>query len=237
VLLVKEPPRRERLASNSAVSLLQVTREFLRCRATLGPLYLAMAVAAIGDYSIYSWTPALLTRKFALSADQAGLLLGTIAAAGSVAGTLGAGIVADRLAKGGGPCPRLRLALIATVFAITGGLIGLSPSALVVLVLMSIWVCAASAVGTIGITVVQELLPNDMRGVGCALISFGNTILGLGLGPTLVALCTDHIYRDPHAVGAGMTLVVLPVTLITSLLFRRALLARSAPPIASDTTE
>jgi MFS family permease len=97
--------------------------------------------------------------------------------------------------------------------------------------LFSLWVLASSMLGAIGIAVLQELLPSQMRGVGTALISFGNTILGLGLGPTLVALCTDYVYGDAHAVGLATTTVVLPVTLLTLLLFWRA--ARALRPAAA----
>jgi predicted MFS family arabinose efflux permease len=226
MLGVPEPARHGRMDETSrAPPLSAVMAEFARRRATLAPLYLAMAVSTISDYALYSWTPAFLIRAFSWPADMAGLALGLSGAVCGVAGTLGGGIIADRLALGGGVHRRLLVASVAAGLSIAGGLVGLSSGAPVLLALFSLWVFASSIVGTVGIAVVQELLPNEMRGLGTALISFGNTILGLGLGPTLVALCTDYVYRSPSSVGLATTTVVLPVTVVTLLLFLRAMLA------------
>jgi MFS family permease len=230
MLAVPEPARQGRTGDAShAPPLSAVVAEFARRRQTLAPLYLALAVSAINDYALYAWTPAFLMRNLSWPAAAAGSALGIAGAVCGIAGTLGGGIVADRFASGGGGVHRrLLVACAAAALSITGGFVGLSSRAPALLALFSLWVLASSMLGTIGIAVVQELLPSQMRGVGTALISFGNTILGLGLGPTLVALCTDYVYRDSHAVGLATTTIVLPVTLLTLLLFRRA--ARALRP-------
>ena len=71
----------------------------------------------------------------------------------------------------------------------------------------------------VGITTVQDVLPGEARGLGISFIAFCNTILGLGLGPTFVAVTTEHVYGDPVAVGLGISSVALPFTLIAALLF------------------
>ena len=232
MLSVPEPARQGRTGdASSAPPLVAVIAEFAHRRRTLAPLYLALAVSAINDYALYAWTPAFLMRNLSWPADAAGSALGIAGAICGIAGTLGGGIVADRFGSGGGVHGRLLVARAAAALAITGGLVGVSSSAPALLVLFSLWVLASSMLGAIGIAVLQELLPSQMRGVGTALISFGNTILGLGLGPTLVALCTDYVYGDAHAVGLATTTVVLPVTLLTLLLFWRA--ARALRPAAA----
>jgi MFS family permease len=206
-------------------------REFAHRRQTLAPLYLALAVSTISDYALYAWTPAFLMRNLSWPAAAAGSALGVAGAVCGVVGTLGGGVIADRFASGGGVHGRLLVASAAAALATTGGLVGMSSWAPAVLALFSLWVMASSVLGTVGVAVVQELLPSQMRGVGTALISFGNTILGLGLGPTLVALCTDYVYRDSRAVGLAITTIVLPVTLLTLLLFRRA--TRALRPVGA----
>ena len=86
----------------------------------------------------------------------------------------------------------------------------------------------ASAISaTVAISVVLEALPNEMRGIGTALVAFCNTIIGLGLGPLFVAVATDDVLRDRNAVGLAMTMVALPAATLALSLFYRALKARS----------
>jgi hypothetical protein len=57
-------------------------------------------------------------------------------------------------------------------------------------------------------------------------VAFCNTILGLGLGPTLVAVATEYVFKDRNAVGLAMALVTLPSTILAIDLYYRALKAR-----------
>ena len=86
----------------------------------------------------------------------------------------------------------------------------------------------ASAVSaTVAISVALEALPNEMRGIGTALMAFCNTIIGLGLGPLLIAVATDDVFGDRDAVGLAMTSVTLPAAVLAISLFYRALRAQT----------
>jgi hypothetical protein len=94
---------------------------------------------------------------------------------------------------------------------------------------LGIWMFASMLAGTAGIAAVIAALPNEVRGVGVSLVAFCNTLLGLGLGPTIVALTTEHVYQNPLAVGLAITTTVAPAALIAAILFgRSSLRARSA---------
>ena len=47
-----------------------------------------------------------------------------------------------------------------------------------------------------GPSALQELMPNQMRGFASAALIFVVNIIGLGLGPTSIALVTDFVYGD-----------------------------------------
>ena len=50
--------------------------------------------------------------------------------------------------------------------------------------------------------------------------SLGNMLFGLGMGPTLVALATDRLYRDHAALDIAIITVVAPAFgMATALLF------------------
>ena len=50
-------------------------------------------------------------------------------------------------------------------------------------------------------------------------------LIGLGLGTSLTAVFTDHVYRNPQAVGWSITSVMAPAGVLSVLLFWRALAA------------
>jgi ABC-type amino acid transport system permease subunit len=70
-----------------------------------------------------------------------------------------------------------------------------------------------------GVAVLQDFVPNQFRGTGVSILTFCNTLLGLGCGPTLVALTTDHVYGAPTAVGFAVSTVVAPAAVIAVAVF------------------
>ena len=58
-------------------------------------------------------------------------------------------------------------------------------------------------------TTMQEVTPNAMRGVVNGFYVVTTNVLGLALGPTLVAASTDYLYKDPSSVALSLTTVSL----------------------------
>ncbi|HZB14072.1 MAG TPA: hypothetical protein VE467_13630, partial [Chryseolinea sp.] len=54
-------------------------------------------------------------------------------------------------------------------------------------------------------TAVQELMPNQVRALASAIFLFLINIIGLGLGPTIVAVFNDYIFLDENAIRFSMT--------------------------------
>jgi len=179
-----------------------------------------MALLSVGDYGLLSWMPTLLSRKFALSAADLGLIFGLITSIAGVAGGLVGGIASDRVERRRGLPGRLLLAGIAGALgALAAALI--SGNLTIALLGLGLWTFASSVGGLTGITALQEMVPNECRGVAMALLAFCNTLLGLGLGPTLVAVCTERLFGDDRAVDQAIAVVVVPAALLAWLLFIR----------------
>lgn len=221
-LSLREPGVRKfsfREIGGRLLSLTTVFRAFRGQYAVLLPLYGAMAVGSIVDYAILSWTPALLARRFALTPGEIGAGLGGAAILAGLIGTPLGGALADWVAKRFGPLSRIRLCgaiLFAGFMAAPVGILA-TPSATLASVFA--WILVSSVSGTIGIATTLDLLPHESRGLGTATIAFCNTIVGLGLGPTLVALTTDRVYGTPSSVGLALSTVVAPAIAICCLLF------------------
>jgi MFS family permease len=60
---------------------------------------------------------------------------------------------------------------------------------------------------TSGPTVLSEIVPNEFRGQLAALYLLAMAVVGLCLGPTSMALVTDHVFHDIHALRYSMIIV------------------------------
>ena len=54
---------------------------------------------------------------------------------------------------------------------------------------------------------IQQIMPNEMRAQASALYLFVVNLIGLGLGPTAVALVTDYVFNDDGAIGLSLLVV------------------------------
>jgi len=222
IAMTREPARRHSAGRPTSVPLRDVIHQLGTHRTTLGPVYFAMAMLSVGDFSLQNWFPAFLARSFAMSPGAIGAALGPAAIAGALIGTLGAGTIGDRLVTRGGSAARLPVAMIAAALAIPGALVVLAPSGWSAIAIFMIWLIMSNAAGAIGITCVQELAPAPVLGVSLALISFFNMLFGLGIGTTMTAMLTDHVYAHHGGVGRSMTTMALPGAVLGALGFYAA---------------
>lgn len=189
----------------------------------LFPLYAAMAIGSIVDYAVLSWMPAFLSRQFALSPAAIGASLGSIAVVAGLVGTPAAGVLSDWYVRRFGMTSRVRLAFVISLLGFLGAPIGLAATSGLALAATFAWIFISSVLGVIGIAAVLEALPQESRGLATSTIAFCNTIVGLGLGPTLVALTTDHLYGAPSAVGLAISTVIAPAIFFTCFFFYLAM--------------
>ena len=54
---------------------------------------------------------------------------------------------------------------------------------------------------------IQQMMPNAMRASATAFYLFVINLLGMGLGPTIVATLTDFVFRDKNAVHLSLLVV------------------------------
>ena len=72
---------------------------------------------------------------------------------------------------------------------------------------------------------IQEIMPSAMRGQASAIYLFVITLIGLGIGPTAVALVTDYLFADDQALR--YSLLIVSTLAVSSSLF---LLAKGLQP-------
>jgi MFS family permease len=233
MLLMREPARRAVLADApeaAAGSADHFGRHALAClrfigarAGTLGPLYLGFALVFVAVYGAAAWTPTMLMRGFGADRAQVGQWLGPLSVAAAVIGALAGGVIVDRNARRNGRAGHLNILLVAPLLMIPSGLAVLAPGFVGAAALVASSSLFVPLVSTALLTTLQSAMPPDMRGMSVALTGLVNTLLGATGGPLLIALLTDHGFRDPTAVGWSVAAVVVPALLLASAAFGWAL--------------
>ena len=155
-----------------------------------------------------AWIPTFFIRKYGWTAAQAGLVYGSILTVCGPLGLVAAGRLSDWLTKRGRRDSNMRVGLIvALAWLPTGILYTLSPTAGVAVALLIPTSLLSTAPYGVAHAALLEMMPNRMRGQAMAVYIFLGNLIGLGLGPTAVALTTDYIFRDDSAVNYSLLVV------------------------------
>jgi MFS family permease len=240
MLTVREPGRHAALSEPPPVSaalayLGQNRRAFIL-------QLLGYSLIALAAYGLGSWIPTYFIRTHHWSAAQAGISYGlALTFAGTFGGIVG-GIVGDRWHNAGRADARLLLSVIGALVWMPFILIGVfADDGRLALVMLGIASCFSSLVNGLGPTTVQDIVPDWLRGQATAVYFFVINLLGLGIGPTAVALVTDHVFGSDAALRYSLAAVAMPAILIGVALllaarapYRKTTAALAAPPPTAD---
>jgi MFS family permease len=161
---------------------------------------MGIALISAAAYSRDLWNTAFFERSYGWKLYESGAWYGVIVLIAGVCGVMAGGRIGDWLKKRNYASANMLVMLYASVGWLPFGLTyPLMPTATLSLALLfpAIFMtavpfgCAAAAI--------QEIMPPRMRGIGSALMLSANGIIGLGLGPTAVALVTNYIFADESA--------------------------------------
>lgn len=224
VLMVKEPIRRglkkvENEEPVRSVPFLQVFSYIGSNWRTFLYHNVGFAFCSFISYGASYWIPSFLIRVHEMSRPEAGFWYGGVVLVFGTMGIIFGGWLADRLAKKGYKDSKMRVGLIAAVLHIPFGILyPLLPSwEWVVLVLCPSVFTVAMPFG-VAPAAIQEMMPNRMRAQASAVYLFVLNLIGLGLGPSAVAWCTDYIYEDPMQVGMSLLWVSTLFGVVASIL-------------------
>lgn len=173
-------------------------------------LHLGVPFIIVMLYGLQSWTPTILVRVYGWDLADAGRTYGVIALIAGSAGVLSGPVIARVLARWGYVDAPLRVAVVGAATAATM-LVCLPFQDTATMALCCI--AGASFAVTMPLALItsamQMVTPNEMRGVINGLYVVTTNVIGLALGPTLVAACTDYVFGDPLAVAQSLGLVSL----------------------------
>ena len=217
LLSVREPARHEdHLAAPPVVtpSLRDFAAHLRAHAATFGRVLLYPALLSIIGYGALAWAPALFDRRFGMPPSTSGVILGLIVAGAGASGTLLSGTLSDAWKARGVEAARLRVALVGLSLASLPAIAWpLMPTPDLSFSLLFLTVLGLALAQSAAPSAIQEIVPNRMRGQAIAVYLLLAGLLGIGLGPTTVALVTDRIFHDDHALPWSLALTAAPAAL------------------------
>ena len=172
------------------------------------PIYLVVAAASLVDNAVGAWAPTLLIREFTRDPAQVGVQLGFLLTAGFGGGVLVGGWLADRAGSRGGWSYKLGVCLISGLLILPVSLLINAGQFNIVLLSVPLYFALSGIVTACGFSAILDVVPNRSRGLAMAISFFLNVALGAGLGPTAVALASDHVFGANAGLGPAITLTV-----------------------------
>ena len=158
-------------------------------------------------YALNLWGPTYFIRTFGYTAAEAGWTFGILMLIAGSAGLLLAGFIADHWMQRGVSDAYVRLILISMVcMTPCAVLLGFVDSAGVGIVVMAAAVFFSAFQGGIAGGILQLMTPNRMRGQIMAVYLLVANLIGLGLGPTVLAMTTDYVFGYDAAIGKSIAL-------------------------------
>lgn len=209
-LLIKEPRRRGRAAADhEKLPATLLLREVWARRGALGFMFAGFSMVALVSYAVAIWTPALFIRVYHWTPAELGLALGLQYLTFGIGGGIFAGFLNDRLLRRGIlDAPLLVGAWGFVGVAVVGGVAPLMESPWLALALLAPLHFMVSMPFACAPTALQLILPNELRSQVSGLYITTITIVGLVIGPVVVAQFTDRVFEGPGAVRYSMALVI-----------------------------
>jgi MFS family permease len=209
---IQEPARKNALQQHGETIKLSF-RESLAIIFKYRTAYLlisfATACQALVNYGCNAWVPTFINRTYGWEVPRAGAFYGIVTMIASLLGVLFGGWYADKLTKEGKVDGRLRVGVLSALLALSGFFIPLLPRAEWALIAIAIPVFGLSCPFGAAVAAIQEIMPNQVRALASSIFLFILNLIGIGLGPTIVALFTDYLFGDENMIRYSLVLLYL----------------------------
>lgn len=210
LLTVREPYRRGRIARSSgqAAATDRNLKQFVMSHpSAIGALLGAMSLISLVMYGALAWIPTFFNRSYGMDTSDAGIWFGILTAISGAGGLLLGGTLSDAWYRKGVMDAHLRIVRLSVLLG--GPLIvatPLMPSAGLAFAMLGPALLLMTMHGVAG-AALQLITPNEIRAQITAIYFFLANLVGLGLGPTSIALVTDFVFENDAALRYSITLV------------------------------
>lgn len=221
LMRVKEPARRGNkvVTSEGTTATVGLKQHFVNNAWTLAALIFGISMIAVVMYGLVSWVPTFLIRTYGMTMGKAGLVFGILMVVSGTGGLLTGGAWTDRMFRKGHRDAHMRVMLYASIIAIPlfiGAMLMPTDWMAIVMLLLACYVLANYGAGLAAIPLIT---PNALRARTMSIVTFMMTLIGLGLGPTAIAMLTDYYFKDPVAIRYSMLIVGTIALILASIIF------------------
>lgn len=179
---------------------------------------LGFSLLSFSSYGIAAWLPTFFTRHHGWTASSIGIWFGLIVMIFGTLGIVAGGYWADRLRQRGQPDATMRVGLFVSLAWFPAGIAAfVVPSPWLALAFLCVAQFFTSAPFGVAPAAIQQIAPPQLRGQASAIYLFVINLVGLGLGPTAVALTTDYVFRDDNMVGWSLLIVACTAHVLSAL--------------------
>lgn len=213
----KEPPREvsQVSGSNNPFSGLSVFYEFFKVNwKSVGALYLLTMFVALVQYSGIAWNVPMLLRRFEIGPKDVGWIMGIVSFGAGAVGSLAGGFISKRTGKN--PVNRCNVMIFAYCVCISYGLIAFNPDLYLTVFLVGLPAVLLAMAGVMSLVILQDIIPSNMRGVATSINLLFASLIGASIGPVIVAMLTQHVFKSDDMVGVSLGLVVGPAMAIAA---------------------
>jgi len=161
------------------------------------------------NYAASSWWPTLMIRHHGWSIEQTAYVVAALVLGVGVSGGLLSGWCVDRWFSRGRRDAHLRFFAIAALLQMISVFAAVTTDDARLCILFAVPLFALTSFTGAGAAALQITTPARMRGQASALYLLVFNLLGIGLGPTVVAFFTDYVLRNEARVGESIALTYL----------------------------
>jgi hypothetical protein len=224
LLLTIREPVRQGVAVKRAVPLAEVWAYLRGNQGTFTCLYLGIALAALNGYGAAAWIPEFFIRRHGWTPGDTGMIVGLIVGLAGTTGIVTGGRLADWLRQRDQSDANLRVSLLGVVLWLPFGVLAsVVPSGVWAAALLAPAFFFSSMPFGLAPAAIQQLMPNTMRAQASAIYLFVINLIGLGLGPTLVAVLTEDVFRDKGDLHLSLMVVGISTHVSAALLLWKGL--------------
>jgi MFS family permease len=222
-ILQREPARRGPGASG-ALPLKDIGQVLRTRAAALVPMFAGFAMVNFVSNAFFIWTPALLYRSYGWNTGRIGVAFGLIVLCFGTAGVFFAGWLSDQLAIRGRLDAHLRVAGYGYVgCGVFGALAPLMPNATAALAMLAPAIFFSNMPYSCAGTAIQLIVPNRARAQVTAIYITFTTLVGLVVGPNVIARITDHVFHNPADLRYSLAIVIATAAPVMVVLMLAAL--------------
>lgn len=205
IAALKEPERQHQASSIPTIK--EVVHHLRANKRWFVPLVAANGLVVAVAFGTASWIIAFFARTYGTPVNEAGFAAGLVTILGGLTGLLAGGLLSDRLSRTG---TYVRLWVCAAAMALTIIPAFLYPFANSMILSVMGWgfalMCASIPVGVASANL-QEMTPSRMRGTVSAAAGLFASLIGMGLGPALIALVADEAFGETEGLKFALATV------------------------------